>query len=46
MPDDVLAQLLPGQHCWRCGRTPDRHDFTPLGAVRCRDLPADAGPGW
>jgi hypothetical protein len=35
--------LEPDNRCGRCGRPLDRHGFTNLGAVRCLDLPMNAG---
>jgi hypothetical protein len=39
----ITGLLVEDQHCNRCGRKLDRHEFTPLGAVICLELPRNAG---
>jgi hypothetical protein len=39
----IPADLEPENRCGRCGQPLRRHAFTDLGAVRCLELPMNAG---
>jgi hypothetical protein len=41
--EKIFALLAEDQTCERCNKPIARHTMTPLGAVMCTDLPANAG---